>query len=210
VVGKGQYRTGDWAIYIPEGSLLPDPLIDELGLTGRLAGSKRNRVKAIRLRGELSQGVVASPRALAGADFASAWAKDHNFADELGITKWVPPVPVHLSGQTIAAPDLIPWIEIEDVKRYPDVFEAGEPVVATEKIHGSACLYTLAGGESFVASKGFGSRRLGILRSDENLYWRAIEAQGIPAVAAKLARGRSVSQLGDGDARLSVGLADRG
>ena len=61
VVPKGQYRTGDWAVYIPEQAILPDELLAELCLTGRLAGPKKNRVKATRFRGELSQGLVCSP-----------------------------------------------------------------------------------------------------------------------------------------------------
>ncbi|MFD0850638.1 RNA ligase (ATP), partial [Actinomadura adrarensis] len=68
VVGKGQFQSGDWALYIPEGSVLPDELIAELGLDGKLAGSKKNRVKAVRLRGELSQGIVCLPRAVDGTD----------------------------------------------------------------------------------------------------------------------------------------------
>lgn len=48
VVAKGAHRTGDWVVHIPENELLPDALIEELGLTGKLAGSRRNRVKAIR------------------------------------------------------------------------------------------------------------------------------------------------------------------
>lgn len=65
VVAKGAYRTGDHAVYIPEQAVLPAELIEELGLTGRLAGSKADRVKAVRLRGELSQGIVCRPGALA-------------------------------------------------------------------------------------------------------------------------------------------------
>lgn len=65
VVAKGAYRTGDYALYIPEQSVLPAALIEELGLTGKLAGSGADRVRAVRLRGELSQGIVCRPRALA-------------------------------------------------------------------------------------------------------------------------------------------------
>lgn len=201
VVAKGRYNTGDWALYIPEGSLLPDDLIDELGLTGRLAGSQKNRVKAVRLRGELSQGIVCNPQAVDNVDLASAHAEDRDFAADLGVTKWVPPIPVHMAGEMLPAPDLIPWIEIEDIKRYPAVFEPGEPVVATEKVHGTACLFTLTldergvasgddgsvPGDYFVSSKGFGSKRLAIAHADSNLYWRAIETYGVPAAAARIA-----------------------
>src|SRR5437899_9871960 len=64
VVAKDAYRTGDYVVYIPEQAILPEELIAEFGLTGRLAGGKKNRVKAVRLRGELSQGIVCRPAAV--------------------------------------------------------------------------------------------------------------------------------------------------
>ncbi|GLZ08726.1 RNA ligase [Actinomadura sp. NBRC 104412] len=187
VVAKGQFRTGDWALYIPEGSVLPDDLIAELGLVGKLAGSEKNRVKAVRLRGELSQGIVCLPKAVDGIDLAEANAQGRDFAAELGVTKWVPPVPVHMAGEVVPAPDLLPWIEIEDIKRYPAMFEPGEPVVATEKIHGSACLFSLIGDETFVSSKGFGAKRLALAHDPKNLYWRAVESYGVPDAARRVA-----------------------
>jgi RNA ligase (TIGR02306 family) len=196
VVAKGQYRTGDWALYIPEGSLLPEALIEELGLTGKLAGSQKNRVKAVRLRGELSQGIVCRPQAVDNFDLAQAHADGRNFAEELGVTKWVPEIPVHMAGEMLQAPDLIPWIEIEDIKRYPGIFEPGEPVTATEKVHGSACLFSLVDGESYVSSKGFGSKRLAIAHNPANLYWRAIEAYDVPAKAARIGELLGVDRVG--------------
>src|SRR3954453_1915473 len=64
VVAKGVYRSGDIALYIPEGAVLPEALIAELGLTGRLGGSQHDRVTPVRLRGELSQGLVCRPAVL--------------------------------------------------------------------------------------------------------------------------------------------------
>ena len=58
VVGKGVWSTGDRAVYVPEASVLPGSLIEEMGLTGRLAGKGRDRVKVVRLRGVVSQGLV--------------------------------------------------------------------------------------------------------------------------------------------------------
>lgn len=187
VVAKGQYQDGDWAVYIPEQAVLPAALVDELGLTGKLAGSARNRVKAIRLRGELSQGIVCRPQALNGTDLAAAHAADRDFAAELGIVKWVPPIPVHMSGDVVPGADLLRWVDIENIKRYPGLFTAGEPVVATEKIHGTACLYTWTPDGDFVSSKGFGAKGLALARDEKNLYWRAVLAHRVPEAAARLA-----------------------
>jgi len=198
VVAKGQYRTGDIALYIPEQSVLPAGLIEELGLTGRLAGGKSDRVKAVRLRGELSQGIVCRPKALAEVDLARAAAEGADFAEALGITKWVPPIPPTMNGDVASAPDLLPWIDIENIQRYPDVFVPGEPVVLTEKLHGSACLLTYVADEDrvLVSSKGFGSKSLALVEDPRNLYWRAIRGHGVPEVAARLAERLGARRVG--------------
>jgi RNA ligase (TIGR02306 family) len=197
VVAKGAYVTGDYAIYLPEGSVLPEGLIAELGLTGRLSGPAHDRVTAVRLRGELSQGIVCRPTALAGVDLATV-DPAADFAELLGVTKWIPPIPVHLAGDMTQAPDLLPWVEVENIKRYPQLFTPGEQVIATEKIHGTACLLTYVAetGEVFVSSKGFGKQRLAIKQSATNLYWRAVEAHQVAAAARSIAASSGASRVG--------------
>ncbi|SED85977.1 RNA ligase (ATP) [Streptomyces sp. TLI_105] len=198
VVAKGVYRTGDAAVYIPEQAVLPLALVDELGLTGRLAGGNSDRVKAVRLRGELSQGIVCRPTALAGTDLARAAAEGADFAEALGITKWVPPIPPTMSGDVEVAPDLLPWVDIENLQRYPDLFEPGEPVVLTEKLHGSACLLTYHAeeGRTQVSSKGFGAKGLALQEDPRNLYWRAVHGHGLAAVAERLAQRLGARRVG--------------
>ncbi|MEV6060132.1 RNA ligase (ATP) [Nocardia asteroides] len=198
VVAKGQFATGAHAIYIPEQAVLPEALIAELGLTGKLAGSQRNRVKAVRLRGEVSQGIVCTPAALAGVDLAAAAHAGTDFAETLGVTKWVPPVPVSMSGQLEAAPELLRWIDVENIKRFPGIFDAGEPVVATEKIHGTACLLTHVRAEDriLVSSKGVGGKSLALVPAEGNLYWRAIRAHGLDEAARKIATALDADRVG--------------
>ncbi|MCL6737625.1 RNA ligase (ATP) [Streptomyces neyagawaensis] len=198
VVAKGAFRTGDTAVYIPEQSVLPAGLIEELGLTGRLAGSGADRVKAVRLRGELSQGIVCRPKALADVDLTAAVAEGTDFAERLGIVKWVPPIPPTMSGEVETAPDLLPWVDIENIQRYPDIFTPGEPVVLTEKLHGSACLmtYLAEDGRVQVSSKGFGAKSLALKEDPRNLYWRAVHGHGVPEVAARLARRLGARRVG--------------
>lgn len=213
VVGKDQFRTGDYALYIPEQAVLPADLIEELGLTGRLAGKDKDRVKAIRLRGELSQGIVCRPKVLhvswncqcetgLGDEGATceAWLCENqrDLSQELGITKWVPPVPVGMAGVVIPAPDLLPWVDIENIKRVPDMFTPGERVIATEKIHGSCCLLTYVADtdEVLVSSKGVGAKSLAIAESDTNLYWRAVRAHNLVEIARNLAKYLQVNRIG--------------
>ncbi|MFE8945734.1 RNA ligase (ATP) [Streptomyces sp. NPDC007856] len=198
VVAKGAYRTGEAAVYIPEQSVLPAELIEELGLTGRLAGGEAIRVKAVRLRGELSQGIVCRPKALADVDLARAAAEGTDFAERLGIAKWVPPIPPTMSGEVESAPGLLPWVDIENIQRYPGIFTPGEPVVLTEKLHGSACLLTYVAGEDrvYVSSKGFGARSLALKEDPRNLYWRAVRGHGVAEAAARLAERLGARRVG--------------
>lgn len=63
-----RYRDGDLVVYVGEAAVVPDWLLkpgfwkeDPTGETegkGMLAGSKGNRVKAVRLRGVFSQGIM--------------------------------------------------------------------------------------------------------------------------------------------------------
>ncbi|MDT0567444.1 RNA ligase (ATP) [Streptomyces sp. DSM 3412] len=198
VVAKGAYRTGDTAVYIPEQSVLPAPLIEELGLTGRLAGGNADRVKAVRLRGELSQGIVCRPRALSDVDLTAAVTDGTDFAERLGIVKWVPPIPPTMSGEVESAPDLLPWVDIENIQRHPGIFTPGEPVVLTEKLHGTACLVTYAAedGRIQVSSKGFGSKSLALKEDPRNLYWRAVRGHRVGEVAARLAERLGARRVG--------------
>ncbi|MFE5938108.1 RNA ligase (ATP) [Streptomyces sp. NPDC056470] len=212
VVAKGAYRSGDVAVYIPEQAVLPTALVDELGLTGRLAGKASDRVKAVRLRGELSQGIVCRPKALADVDLAAAAAEGTDFADLLGITKWVPPIPPTMSGDVEVAPGLLPWVDIENLQRYPDIFEPGEPVVLTEKLHGTACLttYSAEDGRVQVSSKGFGAKGLALQEDPRNLYWRAVHGHGVPAVAARLAARLGARRVGLFGEVYGAGVQDLG
>lgn len=59
-------------------------------------------------------------------------------AEALGMVKWVPPVPVHMSG--LMVPGLKIGYDIDDVGSWPDRTVDGEDVVITEKLHGSFLL----------------------------------------------------------------------
>lgn len=195
VIGKGQFETGDYVVYIPEAAVLPPELIEELGLVGKLAGRDKNRVKAVRLRNELSQGIVCRPSAV-NEMFGNSWGDagvaargEIDFADVLGITKYVPEIPTQMAGKVYYAADrLLGWPDIENIKRYPDIFQPGEEVSVTEKIHGTCFLLTFDRSDrqnkfTTVSSKGYGSKGLAIERDAGNLYWRAVNAYSLEAFA---------------------------
>ena len=103
-----------------------------------------------------------------------------------------------MNGEVERAPELLPWVDIENVQRHPDIFSPGEPVVLTEKLHGSACLLTYVADEGrvYVSSKGFGARSLALKEDPRNLYWRAVHTHGVPEAAARLAERLGARRIG--------------
>jgi RNA ligase (TIGR02306 family) len=110
----------------------------------------------------------------------------------LGIAKWIPEIPANMGGEVFAAPRILHWIEIDNVKAYPDLFMPGEAVQASEKAHGSACLCSVDlsatdPSEAFlVSSKGMGGHNLALIEDPNNLYWRALRQHEVEAKARAL------------------------
>lgn len=175
VVGKGQFKPGDLCAYIPEGALVPDLLLEQLNLTGKLAGSKKNRVKATKFKGCLSQGICMVPR--------PGWTVGQDVADELGVTKWVQEIPAHLAGQVEALSEELTFsYDIENFKKYPDYFLDGDEVVMTEKLHGTLLCCIVRGGDYFVASKGILKKGLCFKNNEANegnFYLRIVKGLGL-------------------------------
>lgn len=190
IVLKGLYKTGDLAAYIQEGSIVPDDIIEELGLTGRLAGSKANRVKALRLRGVFSQGLLYPAR--------PHWNEGDDVKDELNIVKYVPEVPVELQGEAFALPyEHTFHFDIDDIKKHPHILEEGEEVILTEKLHGTFCAVTAVPdaerndanyfkGRVFVASKGCVERGYAFKTTNENAYNKQVQEDGLIDIAILL------------------------
>lgn len=183
IVLKGQFHTGDLIAYIPEQAIVPDCILQKLGLwdnatnKGKLAGSKGNRVKSVKIRGILSQGLVYPT--------LPGWQEGADVTELLGITKWEPPVPTHLSGEVYSAgTDRTLKYDVENFKKFPQLLVEGEEVVFTEKIHGTFALYGLVPkrmqhpehGRLVISSKGLAARGLAMKPDAEankaNLYVR--------------------------------------
>lgn len=175
VVRKGQFAEGDLVAYLPEASLLPNTLLEDLNLVGKLSGSGKNRVKAAKFRGQLSQGICYPAR--------PDWVEGQDVAEELGVVKWVQEVPTHLRGNYTGDPNPVRY-DFENIKKYPRMFEDGEQVVMTEKIHGTFVCFGLRRHpdgtvQRIVCSKGLGAKGFFFKLDDEananNVYVRTAQ-----------------------------------
>lgn len=180
IIPKGKYKSGDKVVYIPEQAVLPENIIKDLGLEGKLAGSQKNRVKAINLRGILSQGLVYPAK--------HEWIIGQDVTDELEIKKYEAPIPTHLTG-SVSSWDYSVKFDVENYKLHPNVFKDGEIVILTEKIHGTCTVATLVtdplserrkedmvDGRWAISSKGLSHKYMYFIDNQENqnnLYIRA-------------------------------------
>ncbi len=136
--GRNQFEPGDRCVYIPPDAVLPPALADRLNVTKYLVPLSRNgdgvrppggRVRVARLRGEPSYGLIMRPD-------DPAWAVGADVAAHYGITKWEPP-PDTLDGEAERShPAFHGYVDLENFRNFPDLFQEGEEVVFTEKIHG--------------------------------------------------------------------------
>jgi len=58
VVGLGEYKAGDHAVYFPVDSILPDDLRDFIFTGGKI--TPVSRIRAAKIRGAVSQGLLVS------------------------------------------------------------------------------------------------------------------------------------------------------
>lgn len=175
VVRKETLDPDAWYAYIPEDSIVPEPILAEMGLVGKLAGSQGNRVKAVRFGGVLSQGLCYKlPRDM-------VFHEGYDAAEFLGLTKYEQPIPQQLSGKVRMVSPKGPWsanphfhsyTDIENIKKWPGIFAPDERVFITEKLHGTCHICGIIDGEFFVTSKGIASRGWTLERDEENTYWK--------------------------------------
>lgn len=175
IVAKGKYETGDLAAYIPEAAIVPDDVLDLLGVAGKLAGKQKNRVKAIKLRGVVSGGLLhpLGEGRLAGVELAEG----DDVTERLGLVKYEPPIPVTMAGQVFAAQGATVKYDIDSILRYPELLPRNVRVVVTEKLHGTwCCMGWHPRFGDIVSSKGMSGRGLALRLAEENegnLYVRA-------------------------------------
>lgn len=201
VVGRDAYKPGDLVAYIPEAAILPEWLIESLGLVGALSGSQHNRVKCVRLRGEVSQGLVWMPPKGWDTWFRTyypeipaqldalkdAWIENHgvrlsyegiDITQRLGITKYTPTLPGNMGGLMRTAPDWMRPTDSENIKKVGNVLQQGEAVYVSEKVHGTQMSIARSPeGTYYVSSKGVLGRGAVLEESESNTYWQCFHAQ---------------------------------
>lgn len=237
VVKKGLYKTGDHVAYIGENAVVPEEVLKKYGFwneeksKGLLAGSKGDKVKAVRLRNEFSLGICIPVHEICqdvideetNMYFLILEGKyvevGENVANLLGVIKYEAPIPIALAGEVYNAGTSIGVnYDIEDMKNFLEVFEEGEEVQVTAKLHGSLCQLVYINksevqdqdtehlliddiGYLAISSKGLGGKGLFLKHNEKNInnaYIRATKKYWSDLIRfSKICGGNTVTIVGE-------------
>ena len=173
VVKKGEFKAGDLAVYCEIDSWIPHALAPFLskGKEPRVFdGIQGERLRTMKLRGQLSQGLLLPMSILTMVDSELFEGLDVSFP--LGIVKYEAPIPAQLAGEVKG---MFPgWIQKTDQERIQNLKEELDYWLreqhaweVTEKLDGSSMTVYLRDGEFGVCS-----RNLELKPSETNSLWK--------------------------------------
>lgn len=162
VVKKDEFKPGDLCVYAEIDTILPPkPEFEFL--------KPRNyRIKTIKLRGQISQG-IAFPLSVLPPGVQPVEGLD--VTEPIGATKYLPKIAAHLQGETKGPfPSFVPKTDEPRIQSSPALLERhrGRIFYVSEKVDGSSMTAYWHDGQFGVCS-----RNLEIIESAENGYWNA-------------------------------------
>ncbi len=178
---KGEFHPGDFCVYVEIDSIMPDRPEFEFLRT------KNFRIKTVKLRGELSQGICFPTSILpmaelvvrddGSADYNYIFQEGEDMTQLLGVVKYEKAVHASLSG--IAKGSFPSWAPKTDEERVQNLAGllsrwVGTKCYLTEKLEGSSASFYLKGGVFGVCS-----RNLDLMESDTNAFWKLARQEKI-------------------------------
>lgn len=139
VISKGSFQPGDLCLYVPVDACIPQEMESELFKNAKIKLTN-GRIKAIRIRQVVSQGLVVDPKKFG----LHKKPEGYDATAELGITKYEPPAPAFQGFNgggkkqaRIENPNFTKYTSIENIKNHWKVFTPDDEVFFTEKLHGT-------------------------------------------------------------------------
>lgn len=180
VVKKGEFAKGELVVYCEIDSWIPHeiaPFLSKGNEPREYNGVKGERLRTMKLRGQLSQGLVLPITALGPNE--EIFSINHNsigadVTSQLGIQKWERELPAQLAGQVEGD---FPWfLEKTDQERIQNVFTPYKEVgmldqmfEATLKLDGSSCTIYNRDGKIGVCSRNL-EMKLNVAENDGNTF----------------------------------------
>jgi RNA ligase (TIGR02306 family) len=176
VVKKGEYVAGDLAVYCEIDSFIPTAIAPFLTKPENypkvFEGVEGERLRTMKLRGQLSQGLLL-PLGIGVYDTNAILEEGTDVSELMGIVKYEAPIPAALAGEVKGMfPSVIPKTDQERIQNLSAELKewlcSGLTWEVTEKLEGSSMtVYCIDG------VVGVCSRNLDLKRFEENSLWRA-------------------------------------
>lgn len=179
VVKKGDFVVGDNALYFEIDSILPP---DE-----RFAflEQRKYRIKSMKLRGALSQGLLMPLEATLTKDEKVRMAFGESLQEIIGVKKFEPPMPMGGKQKGTFPTHLVPKTDQERIQNIPEVLEGKRDNMfeITEKLDGTSCTFFVHVVEGDVLGSqlvtGVCSRNWEMQILDGNVYAKLFHELGI-------------------------------
>jgi len=160
VVKKNEFNVGDLCVYCEIDSVLPEKEEFEF------LRNKKFRIKTIKLRGQVSQGIAFPLEVLPEMEIVEGM----DVTDILGVTKYEAPIPACLAGKMKGGfPSHSIKTDEERIQNLIDKYEVlkGYKYFATEKLDGSSMT-------CYLKDDVFGvtSRNLDLKETEDNTFWK--------------------------------------
>jgi RNA ligase (TIGR02306 family) len=181
VIGRGQFKIGDAVLYFPIDAVMPQAILEKVGLVGKLAGKDKNRIKTVNLRGEISQGIVIPPSDVfptINYKYIEGMTPEA-LTEHLGVTKYIPPEkPCHF-GNLKPLPDGQSMYDIENAENHAEVVDLlmDREVVITEKVEGSN--FSVSVSPEGAVSVNQRCNSIEPVPEGEHDFWKVAKSQGL-------------------------------
>ena len=187
-----KYKVGDLAVYYEIDSFLPvRPQFEFLRKSSfkRIGTAEGFRLKTIKLRGQLSQGLLTPiPDGIVDPK------EGDDLTEALDIVKYEPPIPAQLAGKIKGTfPSFIPKTDETRIQNFESDIgfsPVGERVYVCEKLDGSSATFYYNKGEFGVCS-----RNWELAETEDNSFWRAAKLLSLKEKFIKL--GRNIALQGE-------------
>lgn len=187
VVKKGDFKPEELCVYMEIDSLLPKRP-EFLFLE-----PNNMRIKTVRLRGQVSQGICFPTSILNGYVDTKSIKEGDDVTEALGILKYEPPIPSCLSEDVKGTfPSLIPKTDETRIQVLEHIIKKykGTKCFYTEKIDGTSVTYYLNNGEFGVCSRNYDLKESG-----SNALWKI--AKNLKLKERMLTLGRNIAFQGE-------------
>lgn len=192
VVKKGEFQVGMLAVYLEVDSWVPAsiaPFLTKPGHTPKeFEGIAGERLRTVKLRGQLSQGLLLNPEQFSASKGGGQCLEEgQDVTAELGILKWEKPIPANMVG--VMRGNFPSKLQKTDQPRIQNLsreiskwINGGEVWEVTEKLDGTSATFWLDEDSVFHVC----SRNVDLVEDENNLYWQIAKKYDIEAKLRKV------------------------